>query len=60
MPTAILAHTRDMLYNYLKPVTRTRRILRAVAFWAHVFTDTIIMGLCLLMLVVFLAEIGVL
>jgi hypothetical protein len=60
MPIAILAYTPNMLYNYLKPVTRTRRILHAVAFWAHVFTDTIIMGLCLLMLVIFLNEIGVL
>jgi hypothetical protein len=49
-----------MLYNYLKPVTRTRRILHRVAFWAHVFTDAIMLGLCLVVLVVFLAEIGVL
>jgi hypothetical protein len=60
MPIAILACTPIMLYNYLKPVTRTRRILRRVAFWAYVLTDVIIMGLCILVLVIFMNEMGVL
>jgi hypothetical protein len=49
-----------MWYDYLKPDTRTRRVLRKVLFWAYVFIDTIIMGLCLLAVVIFMNEIGVL